>query len=485
MRRVVLAVMLAGCDQLLGLPDIHPMGLPITVTGRYLARVVSNDAQHLPMVTDEPFASITASVWLDDGSTPPVAWNSDGTFSFTAHANQTYALSLVGNGFTNGYQLATPTVDLAEPVYSPLDRVAPAPGTMVSWSLPQPTPSGSVEYASSTGQWSLFEVGTGPASSFTYDWTSVRATPTWGTLGSIGLLDASRGDRLFFGVFEPASPSIMAMTSYRSDDVTLISGAANPLAGATMPLPSPTCVSVNVLRIAELDRLVTAGYGSASSFHGNWAIVALPTPDLGTGGEILLAYSTDGFTTDTMADVNIGNPFDGHALGMYLIVDSTRQVFAPGATAGIPFANATAHVIRVTAPCPTPSTILGMVALPSQPTLDGAALDTDGLSVSLDRTRPAVLGWSVGDRNYESFQVNLYELSVDASGATKARLTAQIRTLQPQAALDPALLETSKTYVVQVAAELGYPSAATGDFRTAAFPSAYGELASHTFTITN
>jgi hypothetical protein len=483
--RWAVALVLCGCDQLLGLPDIHPTGGPITVTGRYVARVVSNNAQHVPTVTDQPFPSIAASVRLDDGTTPPVAWNADGTFAFTAHPNQAYALSLVGNGLTTDYQLATPTLDLAEPVYSRFDRVAPAPGTMVAWNLPQPTSNASVEYAASTGQWSLSEVGSGSASSFMLDWTQVRTIPPWGGLGSIGLLDASRGDRLFLGVFEPATPSIMTMTNYRSDDVTLISGATTSLAGATMPLPSPTCVSVNVLRVAELDRLVTAGYGSAASFQGSWAIFAMPTPDLGTGGSSLLAFSTDGLTTDTMADVTIGNPFDGHALGMYLVVDSVRPVFAPGAMKGIDFPNATFHTIRVTAPCPTSSTILGMVALPRQPTLDSAALDTDGLSVDLDRTRPAVVGWTVDDRNYDAFRVDLYELSVDASGKTKPTVTAQIWTTQPQAAVDPALLEMGKTYVITVQAELGYPGAATGDFRTVTFPAAFSELTSHTFTITN
>src|SRR5215831_14340525 len=129
-----LALMLCSCDGLLGLVDVHEqdaaVDAPVLVTGRYVARVVSNDSFYVPTVTDEPFASIAATVRLADGTTPAVAWNADGTFSFSANG-QAYALQLVANGFTVGYQLSTSQLDLPEPVWSRLDRMPVASPTPV------------------------------------------------------------------------------------------------------------------------------------------------------------------------------------------------------------------------------------------------------------------------------------------------------------------------------------------------------------------
>jgi hypothetical protein len=454
------------------------------VTGSYLAYVAGNDVNHAPTVSMQPFASIVANVRLDDGSTPAVAWNADGTFAFAAAPGQGYWLTLIGNGIYTDYQLAASQLELAEPIWSRLDRVAPGAGTQVTYNLTAAPPASAAVYTQSTGQWSLANAP-GTMTSYTIDWTKVPTWPKWGALGSIGLLDTSHNDRLYLTVFDViAGKNYAIVDGYRIDDVTLTSGATKTISGGYQAITPTTCIAVDALRGTEANRLAAAGYGT--TFSGSWWLEAFPTPQLGVGGDLLLAYSLDNTppTTDTTGQPMIENIFTGHSLVLRMAVGTSRAVTAPNATSSMPVYNTSFHWVVPTLNCATPSQILGSVALPGQPVLAGTTLDTDGKPIAVDRSGPVQLTWPVSGRFVDHYRVELYEVYADAANASQMALRVRTRTLAPHASIDPAALEVGKTYLYEVTAVLGYPSSGAGDFRTVAFPLGEGLFTSNTFTIT-
>jgi len=123
------------------------------------------------------------------------------------------------------------------------------------------------------------------------------------------------------------------------------------------------------------------------------------------------------------------------------------------------------------------------VAIAGRFLLDGIELVNDNQEVTLDPTRPPVLTWSY-----------LAPGPVDTAGIFLSEVTAinNKTTILPRwssavygqtAMIDPAQLETGKTYAIQVSTARGRAQAASGNFVPLTFPIYNSTIWTRTFVV--
>ena len=90
------------------------------------------------------------------------------------------------------------------------------------------------------------------------------------------------------------------------------------------------------------------------------------------------------------------------------------------------------------------------IAIPALPALDGVALDTDSLSLALDRTSDHTLTWNVAASGpADVLVVELYQ-ATSVSNQTKLSIIRAYVTLDQTLAIDPLVFTAGGTYLFEV-----------------------------------
>ena len=448
-------------------PDAAPDAPSYAITGRELVRQIANDAQHEPAVTDVPRHTVTITQLLPGGSTAPVTVGADGSFAFASPTAQLRLAVVRDGGVPAEYQLTATQLDFAEASAGRYDRVAPGVGTALVVATTGSTAGTAV--VDTTGLWTQTTQPPGSSSNFTLDWTRADALS-----GPPGLLDAGANDRVYVTYFNNVAGGYVAMNEACSADVTMTSGAAAMAACASAPLTLDRCVHLQAKVVAEDQRLAAALPASTpyTSAGVSWVVGALPAPQVDPVGGLRLAYGgvQTAPSTDIDQDIAFANPFPGHAAAVAVQVARTRSFALPGAGP----TSLTAKTLEIVAPaadCTTPTVVMDDVGIAAPPVLDGLALDHDGVTAALDRTRPHALAWGLGaSGGADTWVVYLYAATAPA-GQTQLALQRVFVAAEPAVELDAADLPAG-TYLFRVDGYELYPHAVDGDFRTLRFPAA-------------
>ncbi|MGE5183896.1 MAG: hypothetical protein ACM31C_17620 [Acidobacteriota bacterium] len=494
MRAALAVVVLAGCDKLLGLGDIAPVpdANPYAVTGTLLERYATNDATYMPLVEQLVPDRAAATATLDDGTTPIVDYQTDGTFSFPlAHAGQRYRLSLAAadGGFdveSDAPQLALASTVAARPV---ADRTLVTRPTPISLILSAAGGLYGEIYVASTGQWSLADTGTTGAGStqstqLGFDWRLAGALAP-----PIGLLDASDdNDLLYVLEYSPKSlPSgpYLSVTHYRTVAVDQVDGVALQL---TLTLDAPTtasCLSISA-SVAEEDQRWVAAIPGATSSGADWLISAIPSYQLGTTGALVVTYTprSPPYPSTSAIDQTFYNPYLGSVLVANLAVGLQRALQLPGTQPFLaPFGTQLWVQAPTSAACAGLALPAGMVGIAGDPMVNGVAIAADATAVALPAAPRLDVAWDLASSGpVDVTNVAVYELRAVA-GYTVPHLIDQTSTTTRSAWLSTSKLVAGRTYVLRFDAMTGYPGAATGDYATAAFPHAVATSWSHYFTV--
>lgn len=474
---MIVLIVASGCD-LVFLDRPAPPGTdaPITepsvVTGRHVRRTVVNDATYLPIALDVPLTDTAWTVVLDDGTRPEVTMEPDGRFSFERRsAAQGYRLSAGGTE----YQLAASQLELVGRYWGRVDRDLAPPGTTLTYEVSNVTPEVGSAFVQTTGLWTQTK-SPGLATPFTIEWD--KAGSLW---AGRGLLRTDRYDRAYYTLHDYVNP-YHAIVGYRIDDVTLASSQDTHVEGPISFPPRDLCIRIAGAQKTEMDRLIGAGHGDLADFVAYWAVYAVPRLDVGPDVGLSIAYATLGGASiaNTLEDVHALNPFNGHALVVGTTVYVQRSVTGPGAASSALLTHESVHWAPATEGCAAPSTVGGRVAVPLAPSLDSRALMTDDTAISIDRSALVPLTWSLTSGAVDRYRIRLLEIGVGTMGETTFAVRGGWVTVSPGVAIDPALLETDRTYVFSVTAELGFPGAAVGDFGTIGYP--HGHVTIHTPT---
>lgn len=480
-RLAVLAVVLAGCDAVFGLTDVHvpPDGatpLP-RVVGHYHQLYVMNNADGSPLVVDRVYlpGTVSFAAILDDGTRPTVDYAADGTFSFPiAHEGQWYRFEVSADGTRNEVQSATPQLNLQGLLAGRPDRLPPYPAT-VQFDYPLSSGFNQPAYIMSTGLFTQTYTGQfGPTVSFDWRLSSLSS----GAL--LGMLEAEQHDALYAVEVETDnSVSGLPFTTIKGlsrSEVTLVPNA-------TITIPPPQDVAKNAcMRFAESgtaigDRIVAAAPRTYATPTGNWYTYLAPDPDrmVTVGAQWVTAAGWAG-TKDIDLTASFHDPFVGRALLVESTIAENFAVQLPNTSTPVTYANYTALWDRAArgdpSSCgPATTTLTSKVGLASLPTLDGTLLDTDGQTIALDLSRDVPVTWSLAaDGPVDYYGIAVHELTA-VNGVTFPISRFAVAVSGKQAALiDRSIFVPGHTYLVVVAASLGRPNAALGDWETASFP---------------
>jgi hypothetical protein len=487
----VVAVVLAGCDAVFGLTEVHPGDANDgpRVTGHYHQLYVTNDQSFAPVVTDRTLlpGTVGIAVTLDDGTQSIVDYASDGTFSFAlAHAGQPYRLVTSISGLGSEYQTAAPVLRLVNLLAGRPDRMPIFPST-VQFAFPDAMTATSPAYVMSTGLYTQSNTGQyGPVS---FDWR--LSQPTSGAL--LGLLDAAHYDELF--AVELESDTVVAGLPWTTiKGVSRASVTQVPSGVVALPQPLPVsknaCLRMTSPGTAIRDRLVGAAPRAYTSYSGNWYAYMAPAPDqMGTAGALWTVQC--GFTGPL--DLAVTAPFHDPFTGMTLLVQSTvvasYDVMVPGTTIPYSYPTYTSMWDRAERGTPTSCspavTILdSKVALPSIATLDTTPLDNDGQTVALDLTRDVPITWSIATPGPVDFYgVSVHELT-NLNGKTYPVQRASLAVAgQTSAFIDRAVFVPGHWYIIAITTSLGRPNAAQGDWETITLPLENAGVYSHYFQV--
>jgi len=463
---------LAGCDRVLGLHTLAPMPdgapdappLPFSVTGLYHQMYATNDSTGTPTVVDRYYATseISMNVTLDDGTTPAVIYNADGTFSFGLETQgQSYRLRVVNDNGAVEYQLDLPEIELVTRAAGRPNRTPVMNPTTLSLSYGAAAGNFVVD---STGLWT--HTGAGNVASLTFNYANATSQS-----GALGLLDATtENDRVFFDDFvgyPTTAPTYSAIGAYAVAKATLVNGGNAAVAGTLMPLAASSCAHIVGADGVDYNRLVAASLVPYTSATSDWYVFAVPSPTM-TGTQGALPVAVEGYNPPV--DLNVaptfGNPFPGTQLLASEGVGGTRTVSPTGQTP-FPIADGTRTFAPITGTCPAASTILeATLGLPGGPAIDGNALTSDGQVVTIDPRTPLALTWSLRAPG----PVDYYTVTVSQVMSPGLVTLETIVTLQPSAVLDPALFIDGHDYMLGLGTHVGVPNFASGDTKTLTYP---------------
>jgi len=465
---------LAGCDRVLGLhqlapppdgpPDAPPP--PFAVSGLYHQMYATNDPTGSPIAIDRRYAAseISMNVTLDDGTTPIVTYNADGTFAFgLATQGQSYRLRVVDDLGAVEYQLALPEIEL----------VTRAAGRPNRTPVTNPTTL-AINYGAATGNFVVDSTGlwthTGAGSTATVSFNYAAAVSE---SGALGLLDATaENDRVFFDDFvgyPTPAPTYSAIGAYAVAKVTAVNGGSVPVDGTLAPLPQNLCSHIVADDGADYTRLAVASLVQYTTAGADWYVFAVPSQtETGTAGALPIAV--EGYVTPT--DVNVqptfGNPFPGTELLASEGAAGGRTVSPTGQTAFTVYDGTRTYApIAASGNCAANSAVLeATLGMPGGPAIDGTPLTADGQIVTIDPRTPLALTWSLRAGG----PVDYYSVAVAEVTSPTTATQETIVTLQPSAVLDPALFQDGHDYMLQLSTHVGVPNFASGDTKTLAYP---------------
>ncbi len=507
-----LASLGAGCETIFNVKGGHdpkdavidaPPDVPANVVaGSYTELYATNNPDLTPTTTSYVFApsEITLTVTLDDGSTPPVDYNADGTFTFgLAQPGQSYRLVITNSAIgVLEYQAADPRFTMVSRLAGRPDRVPVTMPTTINFGYSNPAActvaAPCYPLILSTGLYSFSGVsGVSNSGSFAYNWQNASSQA-----GTLGLLDATRNDAVYLEQYQQT----MVGTGYynmtvgvATAQITQTDGGTSSIGNGNTRTPM-TAVSLNKCAhmIAafydELHRLGTAvpetGYNNAAD---DWQLAEVPDETIGpVAASWVGVYSQpSGSVADSDGQFGFGNPFDGTQLIAGMQVYASRPISLPGTTTPGAFTNQTFEWIdmpKLDSTCPANVVTLpsGGIAIASLATLAGVALDTDSQTVMLDPDTDPVVTWTTAAPGPLDYSIALlYEL-LPSGGTTTQVLRYQIMIHdRTRVSFPRALFATGHAYVVRIDNHVGIPNAKSGDFSVLTYPVVNTTTWSHWF----
>jgi hypothetical protein len=462
---------LAGCSQVFGLDPPGLLDAHSTVTGRYYIKYPRNTAQHAIEIGEYVPPGLGVEVVFADGSGTVVAVGSDGSFEFERRtATEPYRVRFTEVAGAVPLEVQHDASHLEYVAYSGVRPDAPlaAAGTTIQYTISDATPTHtSAMY--STGQW-MTEFGTTQAAGdYLMDWS--RASTSG---GAPRLLQTSHFDRAYF-VLQLGIAGVQVLDRYRIDDIDLMSGKTHMIDGTTDPVSRQSCAPLDIPAATEKVRQDNAGFVAVPA-RASWFVFVNPI-DMPLASSPRIAWAKVDPITDVTTSLQYGNPFPGVPV-LTMHVARSFRLTGPNAI-DIPVDAASGYTVPLR-DCPTTTTIVPNVNLPGGAQLAGVALDADGKSIAIDRTKPLELTWERrGAGATDRSGATLYELT--ASGLVRRQ---SVLAVTNRIVIDPAGLSTGGMYVFLLGEELGMPGAASGDM-TLKQPSGFAFDYTRTFTLTN
>jgi hypothetical protein len=489
-RAAIFAVVASGCDGVLGLADIHPLGID-RVAGTLREHYVANTAAGTPMTgeraVDPALVELTAT--LPDGSMPAVDYAADGTFTFVRESpDQPYRLGVAADGFATEYQLAESAPQIGLRLKTRPDRVPVTQPTPISIDFGSAPPSTEADVAS-TGVWTFSENVALNTATFDFDWQKANA--------GRGLLDAAKYDQLYVLVYAGFASSgsttldYNAIAQWGTTSITQSNGAATTASGTLMPAAQDLCVHVVALRSVELERLKAAIPPGTYTIGGaNWAIHSVPDRAIAPTGlqRVAVGGQNDAdFSTDIDIQAPFTNPFPGSQLLAQLQVVQAYDVMLPGTTSAAVVGHQIDTYVELDVSnqscIANLAPLIGTVAIPQGIAMAGTPLDTDGQVIAVDPSSDVTVTWSSTSSAVDYGMLFVEELAASGTATTTTLIKTIVTATPGSAVIGRGLLQPGHTYYVIAGDELGLADAAKGDLDTVTFPFATSSISSRYFQV--
>jgi hypothetical protein len=464
------------------------------VHGSFGHQLITNNSTGTPIETDLLYGAdqLDVRAVLDDTAIVPTITFADDSFSFPrTTSDESYSLSIrAAQEATvfNEVQDSGDNVALWAPYYGRISRSGVTRVTDVNvmvTGVPPPTRA----YIASTGLRSYTYVDAQPANTqmFTFDWN--MATSLY---GAQGVLSAAAGDVLWYNGLDETIPSMdpvddyYAIVSQMHQMVTMTNGGTLSFTGAASATPQDHCVTLGLPRSTELARVQASTPFATSTTGSGWSVAAVPFASVGPGAAIPIVIQANGTIEDQSIKIIYANPYPEDQIAS-MSAAFRRSALATGATTGVSLSYGTSQMYQVpsspTATCAA-ITMNANIAMPSPLTLGGTLLDTDNQMLEIDRSGPISLEFAPIGGVADDWITLLDEVTVVA-GVTTVTELRQYSTLTPSVIIDPKLLISGRSYLFETYARVGFPNAATRDYKTVAYPFGTGVVYSSIFTIGN
>jgi hypothetical protein len=252
-----------------------------------------------------------------------------------------------------------------------------------------------------------------------------------------------------------------------------VSGALTPVSptGTSINIPiDPTGYSTRYAGVRPAPGAMSMSY-SVNAAQG-WSVLSNSGISLVSGGNAM---------TDTMLTTSFGNPFESLMWKSVLTFQTSVPRMTQFMFMGMPVSlGAGMYQLQLQDPA---NTITLPAPLPITVRIANQALLTDGMSVTLDVTKPLEVKADLDKTTAPTaYGVNVDE--VTATGA-RTRVLAATGAGGMSLTLPPNTLVTGKTYVLQyVTYQGGFTNAASGDVQNVSLPLSVAYLDSGVFTVT-
>lgn len=480
--RALAIVMLAGCDKLLSLDDIPPVGKPgpVTVTGTFAESYITNDKTFAPQVGTYIPPSLAATAKLDDGTQAPVTYSADGTFSFAlAHEGQRYRFAFVtpdggGDLETDAPQLSVALSLAARPSVL---RTQLASTTLLDFNLTGTFTATNYAWVTSTGQWSQYNTGR-QSGTFEFDWRSAGAFAP-----PIGLLDASGNNDKLYVVEIESTPYVYIRQAF-SIAIDLVDATTISIPGAFAQPMTQGCVTLSAA-LAEYAAAWMTVKTDLTPTYVYAGVATAPRPELGPIGDLLLAQYAQYPPLPKSAPQTLQyfDPYGPSPLIGYAGALLARDILLPGSTQ--PFIAYHGSRLSVPAPstvaCSDVAIDANAIGIVTEDVVGGVAIAADATSVALPETGALDVAWQVSGPA-DLATVQLYEI-VNVSGYTVPHRLDSTATTASSYAFDASLLQHGHSYAIRILLTVGLPNAAGGDYVTRTYPSGSSDQWSHYFTV--
>ena len=284
------------------------------------------------------------------------------------------------------------------------------------------------------------------------------------------------------------------------DSVLVVRYSGNTLTGALIAPPfdqtGADTISGTMLAVAQ-DQTLTATiqpaavgprYAATRPAVANlgmaWYVIATPGSSLANASGPQLAALGVAATDSGAIDATYGNPFG--SLGWRAVFEWSTNEYRSYTPPGQPPVTAYAGMYEVDDPTPGLTASLP-AALPLTISIDQTALTSDGMTVTIDPTKPVDVSFVAEHAGATLCQLQLFAL-VPNAGAT-ALVYQQVFGLSgvmPEFTVPAALFQPGKLYVLRaVDIQDSYPGIASGDLATRSLPLEVAYLDSGVFTVVN
>ena len=475
---VLIALGAAGCAQVFGIDQTSPYpdeGLRLTFERRFIGAAIVSEPMDLT-------AGSATFLILDDADPSGyrrVAGVLDGTTALTgdveASADAAVQVDIPDDDVIRIFDLPGRTTISGLFAIHAHPNAEPAPTNAaldLNVTLDAPYAAGEGLSVYAVGAWSVRGYPEVPAAgATTWDPPPIMYS-TFGSITGRPLERITSADQvLVLHHVGPQLRGVLEVPRFDQQDATdTVGGILTPVTldqsfsasvGVTMPAP----------RFAQT-RPAVANVAMSWSLNAapGWRIAATAGPQLHAGPLT---------EADTTVTVMYGNPFAARDWQTTFIFST--NAYRPFTPPGLPAVNLYAGLYTVGSPATTTYDL--PQGLPLIVTLAGGALTTDGMMVTLDRSRPVEISVTTDRQACDFYGYTLYELVMQGTGTAYAA-RGSFATDGPSIRVPGDVFAVGVPYTIRVVCQLGgFPAFDEGDFTMRDLPTSVGYLDSGVFTV--